>query len=253
MSLNQLKDKKFLIQENQYSFPYHYLPHFNEKGIPKRHRSLTWGFEYLCYLMHVESLVDDVNPNSVLEVGCGDGRLTGILAAKYPNVLGVDISEKAILLAQGIHNKEIFKAIDAAYLDNTYEIVIAMEVLEHIPDELVTSFLETLSDRTSQGGRVIITVPSNNVPLTKKHFRHYDSQLFLKQLDSANTRLKIEKIEYIYREDLLTKIYKKISNNRLFDLEIHFLTKLVWKNIWNNNRFASRKTGNHLVISLSKH
>ena len=31
----------------------------------------------------------------------------------------------------------------------------------------------------------------------QKHFRHYDSELFEQQLDSAETRLKIDKIEYI--------------------------------------------------------
>lgn len=252
MSENKTNRDKFKIQDKQYNFPYHYLPHFDEKGAVQRYRVLTWGLEYLCYLKHVEEMVKKIQPSSVLEVGCGDGRLTGILAEHYPKVLGVDISEKAILLAQGIHGKNTFQNIDAANLEENFDVVIAMEVLEHIPDEYVSSFLKTLSDRTNDGGSVIITVPSKILPLHPKHYRHYDIELFQQQLNEANTELEITTFEHIYKKSFGTKLYQKISNNRFFYFECHFWRRWIWKNTWKKNRFAKANTGHHLVVHLKK-
>ena len=61
--------EKFDIQESEYVFPYHYIPHFDCHGVPMRSQTLGWGFDYLCYLKHIASLVLERNPSSVLDVG----------------------------------------------------------------------------------------------------------------------------------------------------------------------------------------
>jgi 2-polyprenyl-3-methyl-5-hydroxy-6-metoxy-1,4-benzoquinol methylase len=48
----------------------------------------------------VLSRVDDFSGRRVLEVGCGDGRLTWLYASRAESVLGIDPDEEQISLAR---------------------------------------------------------------------------------------------------------------------------------------------------------
>ena len=90
--------EKQTIQENLYDFPYHYIPQVNEKGAVSRYRFLDWGFEYLCYILHIKDIIESLSPYSVLDVGCGEGRFLGLLSNQIVRKVGVDLSERAIQL-----------------------------------------------------------------------------------------------------------------------------------------------------------
>jgi len=40
---------EYKIQDDEYKFPYHYIPYFDNNNSPNRIRILNNGFEYLCY------------------------------------------------------------------------------------------------------------------------------------------------------------------------------------------------------------
>lgn len=77
------------------------------------------------------------NVGSVLDVGCGDGYLCSILKGRIGIVFGIDMSETRIKRV-----KKRFKGIDfrvgnitaLPYKANSFDLVIAVEVLEHIPN-----------------------------------------------------------------------------------------------------------------------
>lgn len=77
----------------------------------------------------------------VLEVGCGEGILAVLMAKKGAIVTAVDISEKNLEAAKELANKEgakiEFLKADAENLpfgDNSFDVVVADNALEHLPD-----------------------------------------------------------------------------------------------------------------------
>jgi 2-polyprenyl-6-hydroxyphenyl methylase/3-demethylubiquinone-9 3-methyltransferase len=78
----------------------------------------------------------------VLDVGCGGGILSEAMAARGAEVTGIDLSDKALKVAQ-LHllesgQKVVYRKIAAEALareqPGMYDIVTCMEVLEHVPD-----------------------------------------------------------------------------------------------------------------------
>jgi len=70
---------KFALQDQAYEFPYHHIPYFEPgSGAGIHVRRLRWGLEYLCHLRHLAEVIAGLQVSSVLDVGCGDGRLLGL-------------------------------------------------------------------------------------------------------------------------------------------------------------------------------
>ena len=75
---------------------------------------------------------------SIFEFGCGCGRTLNLLKQKYPGIdaFGIDSNEGPI--NEGIHSFKLnLKCADHTYLDemraNTYDFVLTLSVLDHIP------------------------------------------------------------------------------------------------------------------------
>lgn len=252
---NQKKGKefdKYKIQDNEYLFPYHYIPYFDQDNSPHRMRVLQNGFEYLCYTQYVINLVKNTDSKSILEVGCGDGRILNML--NYKNAVGVDLSGKAITFAKAFNPDLKLIIGDASDIEDCYDIIIAIEVLEHIPNEISDVFWNTLYNKLNLKGKLIISVPSVNKPLIKKHFRHYDENVLMKEIDSAglSDKFSVKTVQYVYSEDKIIKFWKKFSNNRYFIFELNSLKKYIWKRIEKKLTKVSSKEGLHLVVELIK-
>ena len=91
----------------------------------------------------IKSFVD-LNGKRVLDVGCGGGILAESIAQSGANTCGIDLSEKALKVAE-LHALEVganlqYRAISAEALADEepeqYDVVTCMEMLEHVPDPL---------------------------------------------------------------------------------------------------------------------
>ncbi len=174
---------KFDLQDRHYAFPYHHLPHF-EDGIGFRTRTLGWGLKYLCYLQHILLDIESLRPESILDVGCGDGRLLGMVAGSSRK-LGIDLSERAVGFARVFHPSIEYKVGSVAELVENFDVVTMIEVLEHVPDASVATVLKAVYERLNPGGTLIISVPTTVVKTLAKHYRHYTASLLRQQLESA--------------------------------------------------------------------
>lgn len=243
---------KFNIQDTQYGFPYHYIPHIDKDGTVSLSRKLNWGLEYLCYQRHLKEMVVARKPSSVLEVGCGDGYFLGGLPDSIGERIGVDLSQRAIAFAKAFHPHCDFRVQDLAQMEGQFEAVVAIEVLEHIPDDILPTFLRALSDRVSHAGAAIISVPTTVIPLNKKHYRHYTLRLLTEQLEESGCGLEVESCEYIYSKPWWFKLFRRFFDNRIFSFECKPFMRFAWRDIWMNYRFANEQTGFHLIAVLKK-
>ncbi len=242
---------RFALQDAQYEFPYHYLPHLQD-GSARRSRSLRWGREYLCYLLVLAEKLRELAPASLLDVGCGDGRLLSLAVDFVPQCHGVDLSTGAIAFARAFVPRAHFEVAEASRLGRTFAAVTAIEVLEHVPDEAVPSFWRTLAERCERGGTVIVSVPTRNVPLNRKHYRHYDEDLLRRELAASGAPLSVAELTYVYRQPGWLRALERAIDNRHFRLEVRALDRLLWQHVWKHLRSASAADGHHLVATLRR-
>lgn len=240
------REERLKLQEGQYQFPYHYIPKVNASGA-QRHRVLGWGFEYLCYQHHIADTVRKLSPSSVLEVGSGDGHFIGVLGSDVPRRVGVDFSERAISFARAFNPDVTFHAGDAAEMDEQFDVVAAIEVLEHIPDDQVASFLRVLFGRVKPGGYVLISVPSVILPLNKKHFRHYSEELLRAQVADAQPRAELVRVEHVCHVPRWMAVFDKLTVNRYWMIDVSFVSSWLWRRLWSRHRIGDANTGRHVV------
>lgn len=244
--MKQERDEKFEIQSGQYAFPYHYLPHFDDQGVPSRARVLEWGFEYLCYQGVIADRVRSLTPESVLEVGAGDGFFLNSLAGVRRR-LGVDLDDRAIALALVFSDGAEFRAVDVADVDELFDVVVSIEVLEHVPDGVVPGFLSSVIERARPGGHVLLSVPSTVQPLNPKHHRHYDEGLLREHLRASGHELEDLRFEYVYREPWWLKLHLKATFNRFWFFESVWTRSVYWKLIQDWCTRAEASDGRHVL------
>ncbi|MFV8281337.1 class I SAM-dependent methyltransferase [Christiangramia marina] len=245
------KENKFEYQENQYIFPYHHIPYLDSENNVVNHRSLGWGFKYFTYLLRIRELVEEINPDSILDVGCGEGRFLGLLGNRIRKV-GVDLSPRPIKFAQAFHPDIEFHCADANQLKEEFDVVTAIEVLEHVPDEQVTNFLKILEKRLIESGKIIISVPTTVLPVSEKHYRHYTLEILKQQLENSKINLEIEHVEYVYKSSSLLKLYSKLTQNKLWIIEIRPLRNFVWRMVKSKYTIANEGNGEEMIVILKK-
>lgn len=75
-------------------------------------------------------------PDAVLDVGCGEGHDLRLLAHVLPaRVTGCDLSPAAVEQARATHPRyrfDVASALDLPYEDEAFDLVLCLEVLEHL-------------------------------------------------------------------------------------------------------------------------
>ena len=115
---------------------------------------------------------------SVLDYGSGDAALATLMANEGARVTIFDPSRTALQYATTADQRLL--AIEGlTYLPfpkDIFDTVTMLETLEHIPDEEEMPSLNEVSRVLKPGGLLVLSVPHSNVPVSPKHYRHYDSE-----------------------------------------------------------------------------
>jgi 2-polyprenyl-6-hydroxyphenyl methylase/3-demethylubiquinone-9 3-methyltransferase len=104
----------------------------------------------------------------VLDVGCGGGILAEAMARKGAAVTGIDLSEKALKVAQlHLHESRLEIAYEAVSADDLaaratarFDVVTCMELLEHVPDP--DAMVAACAKLARPGGRVFFSTINRN-------------------------------------------------------------------------------------------
>jgi 2-polyprenyl-3-methyl-5-hydroxy-6-metoxy-1,4-benzoquinol methylase len=132
--------------------------------------------------------------SSVLDIGCGNGRLVEELEKDNLNYLGIDNSENLINIAKDNYrdkdniNFQVLDVFEVDKLKAKYDYIFLVAVLQHIPSlELRIKALKKIKSALKENGEIVISVW--NLVDNKK----YKAQLrkskylnFLKGLDSRD-------------------------------------------------------------------
>jgi 2-polyprenyl-6-hydroxyphenyl methylase/3-demethylubiquinone-9 3-methyltransferase len=104
----------------------------------------------------------------VLDVGCGGGILTEAMARRGAQVTGIDLSEKALRVAElHLHESGLAIKYQSASVEDLaiarageFDIVTCMELLEHVPDP--ASMVASCARLVRPGGRVFFSTINRN-------------------------------------------------------------------------------------------
>jgi 2-polyprenyl-6-hydroxyphenyl methylase/3-demethylubiquinone-9 3-methyltransferase len=113
--------------------------------------------------------VASLSRKSALDVGCGGGILAEAMAKRGARVKGIDLSDKALKVAQ-LHALESKVAVEyetisaedlAARAPGDYDVVTCMELLEHVPDPAST--VRACAQLARPGGHVFFSTINRNL------------------------------------------------------------------------------------------
>jgi SAM-dependent methyltransferase len=125
---------------------------------------------------------------SVLDAGCGNGSFLVRLGARRDDLWGFDIDQRSVDVARAQGLENVSRSTAAEFLaqaradDVWFDTIVAFDVVEHVTDP--RAFLEQLLSRLSPGGRFFMTVPNRErllaatmkVDLPPHHFFRFDAQ-----------------------------------------------------------------------------
>jgi SAM-dependent methyltransferase len=141
------------------------------------------------------SIIDAVDFNSCLDFGCAKGYLVHALRLLGKNATGVDISEYAIANCHPAVKNNVFHLTQPLYeLTTRYDLVIAKDVLEHVPEADIPETLRQLRFVAEQALFVIPLGDDNlfrirEYEIDKTHVTRKDEEWWLGQVRNAGFEL----------------------------------------------------------------
>lgn len=142
------------------------------------------------------SMLEQEGEGTALDFGAQMGVLLPSLSTIFDKVFGCDINDttfevnRELLSRLGIENVEVFvneyeKPLTNYFKEHSLNAITAMDVLEHIPEPRLLSYLQDFSTLLTEEGRLIVSIPLENFPYTlvqkaighnseeSKHFLNY--------------------------------------------------------------------------------
>jgi SAM-dependent methyltransferase len=129
----------------------------------------------------------------ILEVGCGTGTFTALMALAGHRVTAVDINPSYVEKAKtrlAAQDRVTVLAGDATQMSwsTRFDTVVLLDVLEHIEDDV--GFLRRLAACLAPGGRLVVKVPAGEwlySPLDSAigHFRRYSKKSLRRVFEDA--------------------------------------------------------------------
>jgi len=102
------------------------------------------------------SIIEKIDFNTVLDFGCAKGFMVYAMSLLGKDAFGVDISEYAISAAmpQIKHKLNLINSADD--INQHYDLLMAKDVLEHVPYDILPGMLKTFREKTD---KILVAVP----------------------------------------------------------------------------------------------
>lgn len=124
---------------------------------------------------------------SVLDIGCGTGYGIHELSAEASDAIGIDIWKEGIYYCHQEYGKKssflIASGLNLPFRDNTFDLAVSFQVMEHIDPDIVINYLEEMKRSLKNNGRFIVSTPNRRLrllpfqkPWNPDHKKEYDGQ-----------------------------------------------------------------------------
>ena len=151
------------------------------------------------------SVLPLVKGKVALDAACGEGYGSKILADAAQRVIGVDISEDAVNRARKAYSDQtnlsfIAESVaDLSLPDESVDIVVSFETIEHISEELQQEFLEQIHRVLKKDGLLVMSTPNKEI---YSNLHNYHNEFHVKEF---------------YKEDFLAFLHQKFTNIVLYN------------------------------------
>lgn len=204
----------------------------------------------------------------ILDVGCGSGMNSVLLAQKGHRMHGVDISDAAVeqYNRNGFDGRVGDIEVGLEYPDVSFDFVFCSEVIEHMtsPEVLVSEMCRVLKP----GGKLVLSTPNSAFWLYRvlgvlgytvselqhpKHFQFFSRRSLIKLLQSANFRAEdiLGRNMYVILPDVpgpLTEILPLLG----FQRETRFRTGKCFWHLSTRSRFLNTFFADTLIAVMEK-
>lgn len=107
----------------------------------------------------------DIESSTVLEIGCGYGRLLVPMASLADESYGIDISRKSLRQTRKYAGEEgvditLARSEESIPFDTEFDLIYALRVFTHLPRRQVLRYLIDIREHLSEGGVLLFRVPS---------------------------------------------------------------------------------------------
>lgn len=206
---DEIDETKADLQERMYAWPYHFF-----LAPPGGRQSLADELHYLGAIDCALDLLMPLRGKSVLDAGCGEGRVTWEVVRRGARVQGVDLSERAITMARMLVPDAQFTVgslTDLNHLDDDFfDEIVLMEVLEHLPPEERRPCLQELRRVLKSDGKLVVSVPSDRVPVEEKHYQHFSPKSLSETLAGL---FHVERVVGCHRKAIWYSIFVRAFDN----------------------------------------
>lgn len=205
----------------------------------------------------IKKFLPPASPIPILDIGCGMGfALTALSEHGFSNLQGIDTDKTQVMSSQS-------KGLDVKLVDDSfdfltehpekYEVVLMLDVLEHVPVEQQIALMGAVYHSLKPGGRVILQVPNASSILASRwlcnDFTHYASftehsiKFVLKNAGFVDLNIPVEKLPK--RPSLrLWKRSARINFRR-------WLIRYLWRQILIAEYFGSSERIDEIPLSLN--
>lgn len=163
-----------------------------------------------------------------MDFGCGDGGFIYALKTrgmiKGVRFFGVDLDKKAIGWAKNFHDQpdDFCCRCISDLKEESYDSGSLIEVFEHIPPDEGTTFVVNMAKCLKKDAFVFVTVPSTEIKVTPKHYRHFNFNTLKTCFDTC---FRIEEIFGFEKEGLVSKPLRYLLENRFWRAETNQTSK----------------------------
>jgi 2-polyprenyl-3-methyl-5-hydroxy-6-metoxy-1,4-benzoquinol methylase len=202
-----------------------YASYDSSRYLPNLPDSIELGEEILASISSFFKISD--TSLKILEIGCASGSLLKVLQMrKFENILGIDLDKELILHGKNILGVNVLNADWNSFMleeGPQFDLIIALDVLEHISPFDLSEILINTNKRLSSNGKLILRMPNADCPfvlptyygdlthktlLTPKHIHfllkesNYKGKITIKETVPNN---KIKRLIYLIMHYLFVK------------------------------------------------
>lgn len=161
------------------------------------------------------------NARKILDIGIGHGFVEELICDRNIELYGIDISDKSVknLQKKFSGNFSVQSIYKMKFYKNSFNVVLALEVLEHIPPSRILNVLKNIHKMLIKNGSFILSVPTNEgLKLIKNnpngHVRIYTENLIKAELELSGFKVIDVKTLHAFKDlyflkNALSKIFTK--------------------------------------------